>query len=179
MIAFKGFNKNLTCTMGKGTYQYEIGQTYEEEEANCAQNGFHCVEEPIRVLDWYPNGRWCVVDVQDLHEDGSDKISARKMKIVKEVSLHQLYAHEAAWIMKHPGRQCSQRVKKGTGTAEENDAVIVRGANPKARGRKGSLLLLLRERKGKETEVFAYQVDGEKVKEMKWYGWEGAGNEKE
>ena len=179
MIAFKGFNKNLTCTMGKGTYQYEIGQTYEEEEANCAKNGFHCVEEPIRVLDWYPNGRWCVVDVQDLHEDGSDKISARKMKIVKEVSLHQLYAHEAAWIMKHPGRQCSQRVKKGTGTAEENDAVIVRGANPKARGRKGSLLLLLRERKGKATEVFAYQVDGEKVKEMKWYGWEGARNEKE
>ena len=179
MIAFKGFNKNLACTLGHGTFQYEIGKTYEEEEANCAKNGFHCVEEPIRVLDWYPNGRWCVVDVQDLHEDGSDKISAKKMKIVKEVSLHQLYAHEAAWIMKHPGRKCSTRVKKGTGTAEENNAVIVRGSNPKARGRKGSLLLLLREQKGKVTEIFAYQVDGEKVKEMKWYGWEGARNEKE
>ena len=179
MIAYKGFNKDLTCTLGKGKYQYEIGKTYEEEEAQCAQCGFHCVEEPIRVLDWYKDGRWCVVDVQDIHEDGSDKISAKRMRIVKELSLHQLYAHEAAWLMKHPERIGSQRVKKGKGTAEENDAVIVRGANPKARGQKGALLLLLREKKGKQTEVFAYQVDGEKVKEMKWYGWEGERDDKE
>ena len=35
MYAYKGFHKNLTCTMGKGTYQYEINKWYEEKEANC------------------------------------------------------------------------------------------------------------------------------------------------
>ena len=83
MIAFKGFNKLLQCTRGNGIFQYEIGKSYEEDEANCAQNGLHCVEEPIRVLDWYEDGRWCMVDVQDYHEDGTNKISAKKMKILK------------------------------------------------------------------------------------------------
>lgn len=38
--------------------------------------------------------------------------------------------------------------------------------------------MLLRERKGKITEVFAYKVDGKKIKEMKWYGGERDDKEK-
>ena len=30
MIAYKGFNKDLTCTMGKGSFQYEVGKTYKD-----------------------------------------------------------------------------------------------------------------------------------------------------
>ena len=90
MIGYKGFNKKLQCTLGKGVFQYEVGKTYEEEEANCARNGFHFVEEPIRVLDWYEDGRWCMVDAQDVHEDGTDKVAAKKMTIIKELTLKQL-----------------------------------------------------------------------------------------
>lgn len=53
MIAYKGFNKDLACTLGNGTFRYEIGKTYTESEAKCANTGFHCVEEPIEVLRWY------------------------------------------------------------------------------------------------------------------------------
>ena len=53
MIAYKGFNGDLTCTLGKGRFQYEVGRTYKENEAKCARNGFHCVEEPVEVLSRY------------------------------------------------------------------------------------------------------------------------------
>ena len=44
MRAYKGFNKDLVCTMGKGQYQYEVGKTYKEDVAKCANTGFHCVD---------------------------------------------------------------------------------------------------------------------------------------
>lgn len=30
MIAYKGFNDDMTCTKGKGSFKYEIGKTYTE-----------------------------------------------------------------------------------------------------------------------------------------------------
>lgn len=32
MIAYKGFNQDLTCTSGKGTYQYAPGVTEKEKK---------------------------------------------------------------------------------------------------------------------------------------------------
>ena len=58
VIAYKGFNKELACTLGKGVFRYQVGQTYKEELAECARTGFHCVEEPIEVLQWYREGRY-------------------------------------------------------------------------------------------------------------------------
>ncbi len=180
MIAYKGFNKDLTCTMGHGTFQYEIGKTYTEEEANCAQNGLHCVEEPIRVLDWYPDGRYCKVKIEDYHEDGTNKISAKKMTILSEMDLITLYISEATWMIKHWDRSYSDRVSKRSAVAEENGIVIVRGKNPRAKGGMGALLILLQEaKKSKKIEVFGVLVvDGEHVLPDKWYHAEGNKYEK-
>ena len=41
MIAYKGFNKDLTCTMGKGRFQYEVGKSYKEDSAKCASRMIH------------------------------------------------------------------------------------------------------------------------------------------
>lgn len=174
MIGYKGFNKDLTCTRGRGIYQYKIGQTYEEKEANCARNGFHFVEEPIRVLDWYENGRWCVVDAQDVHEDGTDKVAAKKMTILKELSIRQLIAHEAAWIVKHPERTCSDRVQKEYGEAVRNGAAIVRGKAPKGKGETGALIMLVKEAKRScnVQKIVALEIDGIKYKPGVWYGTE-------
>ena len=38
MRAYKGFNKDLVCTMGKGQYQYEVWKTYKEDVAKCLNN---------------------------------------------------------------------------------------------------------------------------------------------
>lgn len=163
MIAYKGFNEDLTCTLGKGKFKYEIGKTYKEEKAQCINAGFHCVEEPLEVLSWYPNGRYCMVDAGgDIHEDGSDRISCTKMKILKEVTLEQLAALECEWIIQHPDRKECFRIRKNTGTAKENGIVIVRGKNPKAAGEKGATIFLLKEGKGTKeiAEAGAYKIDG-------------------
>ena len=175
MIAFKGFNKDLACTLGHGTFQYEIGKTYVEEEANCAQNGVHCVEEPIMVLDWYPQGRWCMVDVQDYDESGN-KIAGKRMTILKELTLKQLLAHEAAWILKHPERTCSDLVARNKGECNEKDgAVIVRGKDPKGRGELGSLILLIKEaaKSCNVDKIVAWEIDGTEHLPSIWYGTEG------
>ena len=39
LIAFKGFDKDLTCTNHGNTYQYRLGVWNEEDKANCGING--------------------------------------------------------------------------------------------------------------------------------------------
>lgn len=165
MIAYKGFNKDLACTMGKGVFQYEVGKTYNEDYAQCASTGFHCVEEPIEVLSWYSQetSRYCIIDAGgDVHEDGSDKISCTKITILREVTLQQLGALECKWIQEHPDRKCSRHVIRDEGTASQNGIVVVRGKNPKAAGKIGATIFLLKEKKGDKSieEAGAYEIDG-------------------
>lgn len=165
MIAYKGFNKDLVCVRGKGTYQYEVGKTYKEDSAQCASTGFHCVEEPIEVLSWYAEAtaRYCIVEAAgDVHEDGRDKISCTEMKLLKEITLQQLGALECKWLQDHPEREYSNHIKQNSGEAVGKGIVIVRGKNPKAAGDEGSTIFLLREGKGTKEieEVGIYQIDG-------------------
>lgn len=179
MIAYKGFNKELACTMGKGIYRYEIGKTYIEESAKCANTGFHCVEEPIEVLSWYssPNSRYCVVDAGgDVNEDGDNRISCTEMKVLKEITLQQLGMHECKWIMDHPERKCSKHVKKDKGEARSGEIVIVRGKNPRAAGEVGSTIFLLKEKKGEKTieEIGVFEIDGTEYEEDVYYRVNGS-----
>lgn len=174
MIAYKGFNKELSCTMGRGTYQYQVGQTYVEDEAECVRTGFHCVEEPIEVLRWYRGGRYCIVDARgDIHEDGDKRISCTEIELRKEISLEQLGALECEWIRKHPERSCSKEVKRDRGEAAENNIVIVRGKSPRAAGQKNSTIFLLREGKEEIVEMGAYRIDGEKYLPGVFYNVKG------
>ena len=178
MIAYKGFNKDLVCTMGKGCYQYEVGKTYKEDAAKCVNTGFHCVEEPIEVLSWYSskNSRYCIVNASgDMHEDGCERIACTEMTILKEITLQQLGALECDWLMNHPDRKCSSHIKKNEGFADKNEIVIVRGKNPKAAGKLGATIYLLKEQKGEKTidEVGIYQIDGEEFLPDVYYRVDG------
>lgn len=165
MIAYKGFHKNLTCTMGHGTFQYEVGKTYKEDRAQCAEAGFHCVEEPIEVLSWYSgdHAAYCIVDAGgDINEDGDNRISCTEMTVLKEVTLQQLGILECRWMQEHPTRKYSRHVKKDRGEAEKNGIVIVRGKNPMAAGGEGATIFILKE--GKRTkdikEIGVFPIDG-------------------
>ena len=165
MIAYKGFNKDLACTMGKGSFQYKVGETYVEEEAKCVKTGFHCVEEPIEVLRWYSgkNARYCIVNAGgDVNEDGNDKIACTEITILKEITLQQLGALECKWIQEHPERICSSQVKRNEGRALQNEIVVVRGKTPKAAGEIGSTIFLLKEEKVKKkiAELGIFEIDG-------------------
>lgn len=177
MIAYKGFNKDLTCTLGKGKFQYEVGKTYKEDSAQCASTGFHCVEEPIEVLSWYSQekARYCIVNAGgDVHEDGNDKISCTEMTILKEINLQILGALECKWIQEHPERKESRHVQRNEGFADRG-IIVVRGKNPKAAGQIGTTIFLLKEKKGEKTieEVGIYEIDGEEYLPGVYYRADG------
>lgn len=183
MIAYKGFNSDMTCTMGRGTFQYAPGVTVDETEtgAQCAHTGLHCAEDPLDVLDYYGNpekSRYFIVRAEgDIHEDAhGTRISCTKLTPVKEITIQKLALHACHYIVSHPERKNNRRVKEDKGTADEY-FVIVRGKNPIARGDKGAILFLLQEAEDSKeiAEMAAYEVDGQDIKEDTWY--DIAGNE--
>lgn len=177
MIAYKGFTKELTARLGQGVYQFHIGQTEEEKEAKCIKNGFHCTEEPFGVLDWYSGDtdRYCIVKAEgDVNEDGTGRIACTKLTLVKEIDRKKLALHECHYLAKNPQREYSKWVEKEKGTADDYFAVV-RGKHPIARGKKGVLLLLVREEAGSVeiAEIVALEVDGKNIKSNIYYGIDG------
>ena len=50
LIAYKGFKPGLVC---RG-YQFHMGLNM-TDKANCRANGFHCAEDPLDCLSYYPD----------------------------------------------------------------------------------------------------------------------------
>lgn len=168
MIAYKGFNKNLTCTMGKGIFQYKPGIWYTEENARCARTGFHATDNPLDVLSYYgkKDDRYFIVELGgNIDEDGvNSRISAPRIKLVRELTKAELYQEGVVWMSEHPKAPLAGVVKKDRGDAEGDGAVIVRGKNPKAKGMIGDRLYMVKEDKeGMILEIGMYQVDGKSI----------------
>lgn len=91
MKAYKGFDKDLKCR----NFQYEVGKTYEEKDAQICKTGFHACENPLEVFRYYPpcNGhRYCEVEQSGTLSKSGDsfKVASTKIEISKEISLKDL-----------------------------------------------------------------------------------------
>ena len=150
MIAYKGFEKNISCR----SYQFKRYGINETTEANCRQNGFHCAENPLDCLVHYPNWR-----------------NSRYFVLKKELDFSMLLLRGAAYMAIHPDRPWCSLVCKETGVGN-NGFVIVRGKQPKAKGRKNDLLILVQEEPDSNEIIYVNQlcVDGIRHKENEWYG---------
>lgn len=179
MVCYKGFNKDLTCTRGKGSFAYEVGKTFTADKAKCANSGLHCVEEPIEVLSWYSDkdSRYCMVDASgDINENDNKIICCTEMTLLKELTLEQIGTLECLWLSHHPERIASKHVHTDSYAGDEGDRiVIVRGKNPKASGCTGATLFLIREesRGNHITDIGTYRVDGKDIKPNVYYSVEG------
>ena len=97
VIAYKGFNRDLTC---RG-FQYEIGKEYEEEEVSLCKSGFHACENPFDVLDYYGdilNNRFCKVEQSGTIEKENEKQASSKIKVVAEIGFTGLFKAGVEWI---------------------------------------------------------------------------------
>lgn len=159
MIAYKGFNEDMTCTLGHGKYQYVIGETVQEESSKCARAGLHCAENPLDCLDYYHlggNNRYCLVEAMgSLDEDAVDsKISCTRMRIVRELNLKQLCSAAMAYMLQHPDREWVKsghllEVKYLEAVGDGKGAIaIARGENPRVRGKEGAAVGILKEKDG-------------------------------
>ena len=97
VIAYKGFNKDLTC---RG-FQYEVGKEYTEEEVSICNKGFHACENPFDVLNFYGdvlNNRFCEVEQSGQIEKGNNKQVSSKIKVVAEIGFVGLFKAGVEWI---------------------------------------------------------------------------------
>ena len=170
MIAYKGFHPGLVCR----DYQFVMGLNV-TEKANCAANGFHCAENPLDCLSYYPNmnqSEYYLVNAGgDVDEDNCDsKISCTELTIMKKLEREEFFLHALAYMVDHPGREWNYRVQKERGQSESGFA-IVRGADPVAAGKKGDILAFAKESPdtGEIVQIAMVCIDGKKVKPGVWY----------
>lgn len=175
-IAFKAFNKDLTCTLGKRIVRYEPGKWFEEPEANCVQNGFHSAENPLDCLTYYSDMAssvyYAVAVDGDVDEDSSDsKISCTRIKLLKELSLEQFVFYAMDYMAKRPMMKTHSKVKRECSASADNGFTIVRGKNPIAKGKKGTVVGLLKEKidSPEITDMNLFVIDGENYLEDRYY----------
>ena len=184
MWAYKGFRRDLTCTLGKGIFQYEEDKWYEEAEAKCVSTGFHCAENPLDCLTYYPDMEksvYYIVQAEgDINEDGTDtKISCTRMRLHKRLSMEEFVTHALKYLCEHPRLQMNGYVKKEKGEARKRFA-IVRGKNPIAKGAAGSILAFAQEeRESCEIEELGLYIVGQDgIEPEQWYNIHGEKVEK-
>ena len=179
MIAYKGFDADLQARWGSGTFQYEAGKTYEEEHSKCASGGFHCAENPVDCLKWYPLGtdnRYFLVEAAgSLDEtDRDSKIACTRITLLKELTIKELAGHAMMYMVKHPlrewekSRTCLQICKGKAEALGAGHIAIARGETPMARGAEGAILGLIREVGGVIEDAKLFEVTGA-IKPYTWY----------
>ena len=92
MIGYKGFDKNFCC---RG-YQYEVGKTYHHNgKLVICESGFHFCDTPLAVFEFYKptESRFALVETSDnIVSNHNHKFCTDELKIIKELSLHDLIA---------------------------------------------------------------------------------------
>lgn len=90
---YKGFDRDWKCR----DFQYEVGKTYEiEGEPKICERGFHFCTSPLEVFKYYaPTNRFAIVkaDEDDVIYDTADnshKAVARRITIVREITLYEI-----------------------------------------------------------------------------------------
>ncbi len=132
ITAYKGFNRDWTCSPGGKPFQYALGQTYEHkgEVAACGA-GFHACEHPLNVLAYYPpaTSRFAEVTLAGAmarEEDGDTKIAAAKITINVELSIGELV--KRAWDYVWSRAKIEEGAASATGHRGAASATGDRGA---------------------------------------------------
>ena len=140
MIAYKAFQKNLSC-LG---FQYKETEWNYTEKAACRKMGFHCAENPLDCLIYYSNpdlAQYCVVEVAgERQEEGDDsKIACTQLRIVRRLTLLELLIEGVAYMLQYPHRRPSKiiQIEKGSSMG---GFTVVRGKHPIGKGRKDMVL---------------------------------------
>ena len=169
MIAFKGFNKDLTCR-GLKFNIFNI-----TDQANCRQNGFHCAENPLDCLSYYPDWEesvyYKVLASGDINEDGNDsKISCTELTLLEKLDVEKFVYESLKYMFIHPFREWSNKVCADRAEVKEG-FMIVRGKKHLAKGKIGVTIGFAQEEENtkKIMLVNQFKVDGKDVLPDVWY----------
>ena len=194
--AFKGFNRDMTCTPTDDIkFKYEEGKEYEESGAVACEKGFHACEYPLDVLGYYSPNKSVYHEVElsgDVDSSEDDKTCASKIKIGAEISIAGLvkaaieHTKERIKKEKDSDDDCgasSATGYKGKSTAGDPESVAVAwGYKSMAKGVLGAFLVFA-DWEGNEDHYWKQEewslkgakmirVDGETIKPDTWYTME-------
>ena len=177
MRAFKAFNSDMTCTLGKGKYQYAEGETFTESRAQAHETGFHCAEYILDCLNYYPESKDIVIcpveALGDIDEDGQDtKISCTILKVGQRLTWEEVVLEAIRYLIRHPKFRDPQ-IKTEEGKSS-GAYCIVRGKSPVAAGAKGTILGMIQEDPhGKVQSIAIYKVNGKEIRPGRYYDIDG------
>ena len=120
MKCYKGFDKNLEC---RG-FKYNVGKSYEENDADICSKGFHACEYPLDVFSHYPpaESRYCEVDLSANNQKAPNdtKRVGKKIKICAEIGLFGLAKASVEYIKERLGKNLSAATNTGYRSAATN-----------------------------------------------------------
>lgn len=167
---YKAFKKGLICR-GK---RYAENTVFEEENAEVCRSGMHFCKNPLDVLDYYPLiddesniTEFTEVEALDGAEtDDGKQFCTKKLKIGSKLNLSQFIKASFDTLSQNINSQVDVEALDNVKLAGGRFATLVGGNNSIAKGKKGSIILLV-ERNDKMNIVNfkAVQVDGKKIKE--------------
>ena len=181
MIVYKATNNDMTCTMGHGIFQYQLGVPATAEKSKCGDTGLHACEYVLDCARYYGLGRdhryFKAKAEGDIAEDGSNtRIACTRLTLLKELTNRDIDKEAMPYMIHHPRRDNWEasnlmvQVKENTAEIRIPDGIaIARGIHPKVSGCDGAHLGLIREEKGKITAAKIFDVDGVYILPGVWY----------
>ena len=121
IIAYKGFNTDLTCR----DFQFKIGETYTHEgKVEACASGFHACENPLDVFNYYnPTSRFAIVECSgeiSKESDGDSKIACGSIHIKAEIGLPTLISKAVDLILSKIKWDTAKELNTGNRSAATN-----------------------------------------------------------
>ena len=133
MKAYKGFNKDLTCTPKGRAFQYKEGETYHEDEAVLCEKGFHACERPLDVFGYYAPGTsvYHEVDLEDVSAERKEdtKVCGKTIKIGAKLDVAGLVKAQFDYIKSHTTMEDTDPKKANAGNCGAANAGNYGAAN--------------------------------------------------
>lgn len=170
MIVFKATNADMTCSMGNGIFQYELGVTTTAETSKCGETGLHACEYVLDCLRYYglgTNHRFFIAKAEgDIAEDGKNtRISCTRLTLTQELANIDIAREAMCFMIRHPKREgweCNENfctVAKDHAEIDKKDGIaIARGECPTVKGCVGAHLGLIVESSGKIKQAKLFEV---------------------
>ena len=133
MKAYKGFNKDMTCTPRDKSFQYKEGETYHEDEAVLCEKGFHACERPLDVFGYYAPGTsvYHEVDLEDVSTERKEdtKVVGKTIKIGAKMDIAGLVKAQFDYVRSHTTTEDTDPKKANAGDCSAANAGNYGAAN--------------------------------------------------
>lgn len=145
-IAYKGFNKDMTCR----DFQYEQGKEYiHNGDIKVCDKGFHACENPIEAFSYYAPGNSVYHQVEQSGEivKHEDKTCSSKIKIGARIDIAGICKATFDYVKSHCTNENNAEAGKpatagdsgaatsrGKSTSGKNGLSVARGNNAMVRG---------------------------------------------